>query len=69
MKFSKEQRKEIINRIELLEEMDLVCQQWSANELRTLIGYWNRHPIPTKVEKRFAVSTIKKIIKNYGIEG
>lgn len=65
MNVDKKQMDLIVKRIGFLESTNMVCHQWSANELRTLIGYWDRKPNPTKTEKEFALINIGRIMKNY----
>ena len=67
MKFSEKQKEIIKKRLRWLEAQDLICHQWVANEWRTAIDFWDRHPIPTKNEKIFAISNIKEIMKNYDL--
>ena len=61
--------KQIIkDRIKVLESMGTICHQWNANELRTLINYWENRHDSTKAEKDYASNEVRKIINNFKLD-
>ena len=61
--------KQIIkDRIKVLESMGTICHQWNANELRTLINYWENRYDSTKAEKDYASNEVRKIINNFKLD-
>ena len=65
--FANSIRQEVIKRINYLESLGTICHRWVANEWRTFIDYKERQSKPTKAEKKWMISTIKRMVQDYNI--